>query len=204
MALVKCNECGKDISDKASACLNCGAPITATAAPAASPPHAGAPIKRKTSKWAYLGLVLIALAIFGIYRARTSDKAAPLSSGLGGAIRQPVKVVSDRFSLKEGAAQMFSFTLNSDARIEVDVTASPKNVDVMLMTAPELEKYKRVLGKLFGGEFTHRQALSQQATMKMHKTEVIPAGAWAVVVQRPQEAMLFHHETVVNLDVTAY
>lgn len=29
MALIKCNECGKEISDKASSCPNCGCPITA-------------------------------------------------------------------------------------------------------------------------------------------------------------------------------
>lgn len=27
MAMIKCSECGKDISDKAAACINCGAPI---------------------------------------------------------------------------------------------------------------------------------------------------------------------------------
>lgn len=27
MALIKCNECGKDVSDKASVCMNCGSPI---------------------------------------------------------------------------------------------------------------------------------------------------------------------------------
>jgi hypothetical protein len=26
MALIKCSECGKDVSDKATACPNCGAP----------------------------------------------------------------------------------------------------------------------------------------------------------------------------------
>lgn len=28
MALIKCSECGKEISDKATACPNCGNPIT--------------------------------------------------------------------------------------------------------------------------------------------------------------------------------
>ena len=28
MALIKCNECGKEVSDKANTCPNCGAPIT--------------------------------------------------------------------------------------------------------------------------------------------------------------------------------
>lgn len=27
MALIKCSECGKEVSDKASSCPNCGAPI---------------------------------------------------------------------------------------------------------------------------------------------------------------------------------
>lgn len=28
MALIKCSECGKQVSDKAQACPNCGAPIS--------------------------------------------------------------------------------------------------------------------------------------------------------------------------------
>ena len=27
MAMIKCSECGKDISDKAPACVGCGAPV---------------------------------------------------------------------------------------------------------------------------------------------------------------------------------
>lgn len=30
MALIKCVECGKEISDKAIACTNCGCPVSAT------------------------------------------------------------------------------------------------------------------------------------------------------------------------------
>jgi predicted butyrate kinase (DUF1464 family) len=35
MALIKCSECGKDISDKAAACPGCGAPIS-TAEPSSA------------------------------------------------------------------------------------------------------------------------------------------------------------------------
>lgn len=31
MALVTCDECGREVSDKAAACINCGAPISASA-----------------------------------------------------------------------------------------------------------------------------------------------------------------------------
>ena len=37
MALIKCNECQKEISDKATTCPNCGAPVVAPPAPAANP-----------------------------------------------------------------------------------------------------------------------------------------------------------------------
>ena len=30
MALIKCHECGKEISDKASACIHCGYPLANT------------------------------------------------------------------------------------------------------------------------------------------------------------------------------
>jgi len=30
MALIKCEECGKDVSDKAPQCLSCGVPIADT------------------------------------------------------------------------------------------------------------------------------------------------------------------------------
>jgi zinc-ribbon domain len=37
MALVKCLECGREVSDKAAACSGCGAPIgAATSTPAAT------------------------------------------------------------------------------------------------------------------------------------------------------------------------
>lgn len=34
--MIKCSECGKDVSDKASACIGCGAPIEAAIEPAAA------------------------------------------------------------------------------------------------------------------------------------------------------------------------
>lgn len=37
MALVKCTECGREVSDKAAVCVGCGAPIVAAAAGQAAP-----------------------------------------------------------------------------------------------------------------------------------------------------------------------
>ena len=40
MALIKCPECGKEISDKAMACINCGCPVSAMKQEAAEPKQA--------------------------------------------------------------------------------------------------------------------------------------------------------------------
>ena len=37
MALVNCRECGKQISDQAAACPNCGAPVSGRSQPATTP-----------------------------------------------------------------------------------------------------------------------------------------------------------------------
>ena len=52
MALISCPECGREVSDQAPVCPNCGAPIARSAASAVPPPPAAAPQpakKRKTS-----------------------------------------------------------------------------------------------------------------------------------------------------------
>ena len=35
MALIRCLECGRDVSDRAVSCPNCGCPVDASSAPAA-------------------------------------------------------------------------------------------------------------------------------------------------------------------------
>lgn len=105
--------------------------------------------------------------------------------------------------MKEGEAIAFSFSLYSDAAIHVSVGSSKKSVDVMLMTGAELEKYRRAKGKLFGGKFTYRQALSQQNVRRMDETAVLPAGAWVIVVQVRQTSLLIMDKTSISVDVTA-
>lgn len=62
MALIKCTECGKEISDKATTCPNCGAPISsenATSEPVMSPiPEEPKKPKKEKKKGGCLGTVL--------------------------------------------------------------------------------------------------------------------------------------------------
>jgi len=66
VALIKCSECGKEISDRAWACPHCGAPVngsTATA-PSAAAVTKSVRVERAGFKWEAIGFVLILVAIF--------------------------------------------------------------------------------------------------------------------------------------------
>jgi hypothetical protein len=98
----------------------------------------------------------------------------------------------------------YTFRLVTDSRVRVQVAAEPKNVDVMLMTKEDQEKFRQAAGKLFGGQYTYRQALSSQQILRMDKTEVVPQGEWSIVVMRPAESLLFQEQTKANVVVTVY
>jgi hypothetical protein len=65
MALIACSECGRAVSDKAAACIGCGAPLTPSsgddliAERSKAPPPTRAQIKRR----AVLSLSMLALGI---------------------------------------------------------------------------------------------------------------------------------------------
>jgi hypothetical protein len=42
------------------------------------------------------------------------------------------------------------------------------------------------------------------ASAPVDQSEVLPAGDWAIVVQRPQEAAIFGHDTAASVDVTVF
>ena len=75
MALIKCTECGKEISDKATICPNCGCPLDNDDTPKTEtmPTNISVPAK-KTKKTAFviiiIGIVAILAIIVGIYIGR--------------------------------------------------------------------------------------------------------------------------------------
>lgn len=82
MALISCPECSKEISDKAAACPNCGAPQAGSAAPSIklnSESHAH--VTRTGASWEGWGFVLI---VGGMLVAMATDP--PISTIAGTAI----------------------------------------------------------------------------------------------------------------------
>ncbi len=62
MALIKCSECGKEVSEKAATCPNCGAPI-ASGQEISIDPKSHARVTRTGAKWEGIGFILILLGI---------------------------------------------------------------------------------------------------------------------------------------------
>lgn len=83
MALVKCPDCGRDISDQAPACPHCGRPATSTAQTSAVASSEPSSQKKKSSPAAVgclgcLGLVVIVgvISVLG-ESSRSTDTSAP-------------------------------------------------------------------------------------------------------------------------------
>lgn len=178
------------------------------AQPPASSPVAPGKAGMSTAGQVFLILVLLGLlavvgvAIGGYFWIRTRDRGAV--GAIGDAIRQPQVVVSERIQLSEGNAMSYGFTLPSDRRVQVTVDATPKAVDVMLMTDADWASYERASGKLFGGRYSYRQALSRESILHMDQSEILPAGTWRIAVRRPQEALLFPSDTAVTIRIVSF
>lgn len=69
MALINCRECGVKISDKAPACVYCGAPLPVAGSPT---PSKAPPKKAKPLTWLVL-LVVIAVLVFGMFNTLGKD-----------------------------------------------------------------------------------------------------------------------------------
>lgn len=78
MALIKCSECGREISDKAPACPSCGNPTSSKAQPAPPPPQfipiqsaPQKPPKAKTSPAAWVALIAIIVGVIYFFQSPT-------------------------------------------------------------------------------------------------------------------------------------
>lgn len=205
MALIDCPECKAQVSDKAPTCPQCGAPIAA-AVPTSHLSALSPPKKRRAGpRWGLLVLLAAcAVIVVWFWRSTYNERAAPPSAGLLAAIRQPKTLVNERVQLNEGQHVLYSFTLNSDARVQVKVAADPKQVDVMLMSKTEADEFKQVSAKLLGGKYTYRQVLSSQKVLQMDKNEILPSGDWCIVVMRPREALLGGTGTAASISITVF
>jgi len=62
MALISCSECGKEVSDKAASCPNCGAPIAGEPSVSLNS-QSHAKVTRTGAKWEGMGFILIVIGL---------------------------------------------------------------------------------------------------------------------------------------------
>jgi len=83
MALVKCPDCGREVSDQAPSCPNCGRPMATRRAPPPSP-------SKKSSSWLSGCLILACLGFCGLYllgHSAGDSRNASLAEDLSSASR---------------------------------------------------------------------------------------------------------------------
>lgn len=102
MALVKCPDCGKDFSDLAAACPNCGRPHRAAAQPDRSPTPAAE--KRRTGCTTIGCAVLILFAVIGVFADRKGTPSAEEQA----ATKASLATDNARDSVKRAEASSFS------------------------------------------------------------------------------------------------
>lgn len=81
MALIKCSECGKEVSNKASQCIGCGAPIEGTHATNPKPDVATAATPKKEDPKSIGCALIIMVAIAGAILFSCSGNKKSAASG---------------------------------------------------------------------------------------------------------------------------
>jgi hypothetical protein len=149
MALIKCSDCGRDVSDAAPACPNCGRPMTVTATTAAAPPalevaRPAGPAQPQpqrqpapsgqTVPWK-LGLVVLAGLLVVVYinnrspsHSSTSSDAKPIEGGAqqnSAALAAPAAAVADpaEAARRRQVKETFMYGQNAQARKDFKLAA---------------------------------------------------------------------------------
>lgn len=76
MPLIKCSDCGKEVSDRSDKCIYCGAPIGHAAEKAQV-------IEATSKKWKKVQIAGIIILIIGIFSCTAATKQADGSYGFG-------------------------------------------------------------------------------------------------------------------------
>lgn len=195
MTLVACRECGKEVSDTASACPGCGAPV---AKPASQAIAAGS---KKEAKPGPMRLLVTAAILVGIVFVGVKVLTG---SSVRSAVTGPEVIAKETVPIDEGEARAHCVDLPTRRRVQVQVSATPEKVSIILLPGTEWEKYSKARGRLLGGKYSYNTALSQAGTISMDKEAMLEAGRWCIAVERPRESLVFTDQTIANITIIAH
>lgn len=139
MALIKCIDCGKMISDHAPACIHCGCPISISQKPKTTI-EPSAPVETKEDEESSTGCL----------------KPLLVSFGLSGLCLLPLVVVSMRDSFRTGFINPFKSKQQTTLSVGTCYGASPSsrlreklNEGWKVVSQSSFTKEERVLGRRF-------------------------------------------------------
>ena len=184
---IKCRFCGSMLTG-----LTPGDQVVSVHNVSTNAPRSPSPKKRTSAVRRIIWLTLLGGAVYVGYKVKTG-------SSLKSAITGPETIVDEQVRLDEGDAKIYSFSLSADRRLRVEVHASPKNVNVVFMTADAYSEYSRARGKLLGGKYHYLPALSSSSVLDAQQEALVSSGTYYVVVERPSEAILLHNSTTARV-----
>jgi hypothetical protein len=133
MAIIKCTDCGNDVSSKARSCPKCGAPVLP---PNLKPPVSAAPSAEPMSDASKIAIgivaVLIALVLFAEHAPNATDKSA------GNATSVPAVDLGKPVYTREGAV-VCPASILADHRVGHDLKAATDAAVTILGKAKAVE-----------------------------------------------------------------
>lgn len=81
MSIIKCSECGHDVSENATACPNCGNPLVTTRMFGDNKPLT---IQKTLKKWKFMKLISWVFLVLGVISVLSNDEGIGLGIGITG------------------------------------------------------------------------------------------------------------------------
>lgn len=112
MAIIKCSECGKDVSEKAAVCPNCGNPIGAAPAPNfAVPANTAEKPKKKKNFFIWVIVLIVLWALIAIWqKSLDSDYQKILVYGDLGASESYAEIENYKYVTPAGSSYSGTYT----------------------------------------------------------------------------------------------
>ena len=179
--ITQCHECKGTVSSEAKSCPHCGALVSSTQVPTASP--ATKPKSRLRDRLALLAVALIVIGAVAWFLLPPSGR-----EGAGRAFKNIVRaeqtVTDETFDVNAGTYRRMSFRLSKEAKVTVRLAVRDGSaVDLYLMDSQQGREFDQATQKLFGAEFHYKQALSRQSVREYAEAAVLPLGEWHFVIR---------------------
>lgn len=157
-------------------------------------PNMQRPTKSSSSLRTIFKLAVLVGIVFVIYKVQTGSSVRTAISG-------PEVLADETYTIDEGEGRAHSFSFGTDRRIHVSIHAQPKRVNVFLMTDSSYAEYVHARGKLLGGSYHYVPELSAKGVLAAEREAILPAGRYAIVVERPNDSVLITDKTTARITI---